>query len=297
MSITNENINEWCKKTFNFVRCENYLDRLLEVYPAELPPPRPLPYQIKNRIIELYNAKNYTELVTLLISLKAHPFPIEHPYASLLRGLNKKDRTIIIGRNPVLVEKLGELLISLGLNNIIKGMERPADINRILGDAFKSWIRRKFVGKHFRVVEESIDLLRCDEGEICMYAGPDEEIGNFMKQYLNLDEPQEGFYNRDVVAHLRGMYIIAEARFLSSYGGSQTRDLENTLRFVERMESISRDAEGRGVKVRGIALLDGITWFNRNYVEMIKKRAIRDRVVMSALFLEEYLLDIFNKGF
>jgi hypothetical protein len=297
MAIIDENINEWCKKTFNFVRSENYLDRLLEIYPAELPPPRPLPYQIKNKIIELYNAKNYTELVALLISLKAHPFPIEHPYASLLRGLNKKDRSVIIGRNPVLVEKLGELLISLGLNNIIKGVERPADINRIIGDAFKSWIRRKFVGKPFRVVEESTNLVRCDEKEICMYAGPDEEIGNFVKQYLNLDEPQEGFYNRDVAVYLRGIYIIAEARFLSSYGGSQTRDLENTLRFVELMESISRDAEDRGVKVKGIALLDGITWFDKRYVKKIKEKTIGDRIVMSALFLEEYLLDIFNKGF
>jgi hypothetical protein len=297
MSITDENINEWCKKTFNFVKDENYLDRLLEVYPAELPPSRPLPHHIKNKIVGLYNAKNYTELVALLIGLKDHPFPIEHPYASLLRGLNEKDRSIIIRRNPVLVEKLGKLLISLGLNNIIKGVERPADINRILGNAFKSWIRREFIGKPFKVVEESTDLLRCDEKEICIYAGPDEEIGSFVKQYLDLDEPQEGFYNRDMVAYLRGMYIIAEARFLSSYGGSQTRDLGNTLRFVELMERISRDAEDRGVKVKGIVLLDGVTWFDKRYVKMIKEKAIGDRIVMSALFLKEYLLDTFNRGF
>jgi len=36
-------------------------------------------------------------------------------------------------------------------------------------------------------------------------------------------------------------------------------------------------------------------WFYSPYVEQIVKRAVNDRVVMSALFLEEYLLDLFKK--
>jgi hypothetical protein len=289
------NANIWSKKTFDFVRNKNYLDELLEIYPAELPPPRSLPNYIKNEIIKLYNAKEYTELILLLISLKDYPFPIEHPYASLLRHLDKEQRIAIIKRNPVLVKKLSEILVSLGLNNIIKGIERPKDINRALGATFKSWIHKKFTDKPFKIVGKN-DLLKCNQEEICIYVGPDKEIANFVKKYLHLSEPEKGFYNRDIIVRIRNTYIIGEARFLSTPGGSQGRDLENTLRFVELMEDISKNVESKGIKVKGIALLDGIAWFYEEYVNKIMDKAIGDRVVMSALFLREYLLSIFNES-
>jgi len=89
------------------------------------------------------------------------------------------------------------------------------------------------------------------------------------------------------------VYVIGEARFLSTPGGSQNRDLDNTLRFVEIMEEIA--ARSMEVKLKGVALLDGIVWFYSPYVKQVVTRAINDRIVMSALFLEEYLLDLFNK--
>ena len=288
-------LNYWTKKTLNLATKGNYLDRLLEIYPAKLPPGRPLPDRIRQIIIDLYQKEKYEELVVLLIDLKDknYPFPIEHPYAALLRHLNREQRDSVIERNPQIVKELADLLVSLGLNNILRGVERPKDINRTLGMAFKTWVNKKFTKTPFRVVNDYTLLLACPNNEICIYAGPDEKIAEFIKLHLGLKEPAERFFCRDIVAKVKGLYVIGEARFLSTPGGSQNRDLDNTLRFVELMEKLTMSTTN--VKVKGIALIDGVVWFYRSYVKRITQRAVNDRVVMSALFLEEYLLDLFNK--
>jgi len=288
-------INLWTLKTLNLARSGNYLDRLLEIYPAELPPERPLPNDIKSQIMNLYQGGKYEDLVVLLISLKDYPFPIEHPYAALLRHLKDSDRKKVLGCNPQVIRTLAEAIASLGLNNIVKGVERPKDINRMLGAKFKEWVNRKFRRQPFNVVGDPNQLLNCGSKEICIYAGTDKMIAEFIKNKLKLREPEEGFFNRDVIAKVRDVYIVGEARFLSTPGGSQTRDLGNVLDFVKKMEEIMRDMREVKVKVKGVALIDGIVWYYGEYIDKVKEVAVGDRVVMSALFLEEYLLDTFNK--
>ena len=286
-------INIWTQKTLDLATKSNYLDKLLEIYPAKLPPSRTLPRDIKNTIIKLYNEKKYVELVILLINLKDinFPFPIEHPYAALLRHLSKRVRPYVIKRNPGIIKELADLVMSLGLDNIVRGVERPKDINRTLGAAFKLWVQKRFSKPPFKIVQDCSYLLKCESNEICIYVGPDEQIAYFIKSYLNLKEPEKGFFDRDIIAKVKDHYIIGEARFLSTPGGSQNRDLDNTLKFVESMEEIA----ARKRDVRAIALLDGVIWFHAPYVRKITRKAIGDRVVMSALFLEEYLLEFFNK--
>jgi len=288
-------LNYWTRKTLDLATNSNYLDRLLEIYPAKLPPGRPLPDNIRQTIVNLYHEGKYEELAVLLINLKDrnYPFPIEHPYAALLRHLGRRQRYSVIKRNPRIIKELADLLVSIGLNNILRGVERPKDINRTLGVAFKTWVNKKFTNPLFRVVNEYTLLPTCSNNEICIYAGPDEKIAEFIKLYLRLKEPSERFFDRDIIAKVKDLYVIGEARFLSTPGGSQSRDLDNTLRFVETMENITRNTTD--VKVKGIALIDGVVWFFSSYVKQIMQRAINDRVVMSALFLEEYLLDLFNK--
>jgi len=288
-------LNPWTWKTLELAQNGNYLDRLLEVYPAELPPERPLPSDIKAMIVDLYQSGRYEDLVILLIGLKDYPFPIEHPYAALLRHLKGSSRKKVINNNPQIIRTLAEATASLGLNNIIRGVERPKDINRMLGAKFKEWVDRKFRRQPFSVVNYPDQLLDCGSSEICIYAGSDVSIAEFVKNRLGLKEPEEGFFNRDVIAKVKDVYVVGEARFLSTPGGSQTRDVRNTLDFVKRMEEISGGM--KGVKVKGIALIDGIVWYYEEYINRVKEVAVGDRVVMSALFLEEYLLDVFKKPF
>lgn len=285
-------MNEWAKKTLNLATEGDYLDKLLEIYPAMLSPERPLPENIKKEINDLYYNRKYKDLVFLLINLKNmnYPFPIEHPYAALLRHLSKTDRQKVIERNPRVIGELANLVASLDLDAIIGGVERSKDINRTLGATFKSWIKDKFTTYPFRIVDDYNKLPRCENKDICIYAGPDEEIAKFIRDYLNLQEPAEGFFDRDLIIKVKGMYIIGEARFMSTPGGSQTRDLDNTLRFIEIMETITSN------NIKAIALLDGIMWFHKPYIKKIKQSAIGDRVVMSALFLKDYLLSFFNSS-
>jgi hypothetical protein len=288
-------VNLWTEKTLKLAEGGDYLDKLLEVYPAELLPERPLPEGIRKEIRDLYVTGKYEDLVIRLLDLR-HPFPIEHPYAALLRHLDRSKRISVIKRNPQIIKVLANLLASLGLNNIIKGIERPKDINRVLGAAFRNWVRNKFIEAPFRIVDESHDLLRCNsDREICIFTGSDIEVGSFIRESLRLEEPRERFFNRDILVNVRNTFILGEARFLSTPGGSQSRDLDNAITFVETMEKISASAKSRGVKIKGIALLDGIVWFYGEYVKTIKRRAVGDVVVMSALFLKEYLLSLFNK--
>jgi hypothetical protein len=282
-------------KTLKLAEEGDYLDKLLEIYPAGLPPERPLPEVIREEIKELYEAGRYEDLVIRLLDLR-HPFPVEHPYAALLRHLDRSQRMSVIKRNPQIIKVLANILASLGLNNIIRGVERPKDINRALGAAFRNWVGNKFARTPFRIVDESYQLLRCSrDKEICIFIGSDVEIGSFVRERLRLEEPRTRFFNRDILVYLRDTFILGEARFLSTPGGSQSRDLDNILSFVEAMEEISAHARNRGIKIKGIALLDGIVWFYGDYVETIIRRAIGDVVVMSALFLEDYLLSFFDK--
>ncbi|MCC6056770.1 MAG: hypothetical protein LM583_08855 [Desulfurococcaceae archaeon] len=295
-------VNLWTMRTLELAEKGDYLDKLLEIYPAELPPDRPLREDIKKEIKNLYEAGKYEDLVIRLLDLE-RPFPVEHPYAALLRHLDKSRRIMVMKRNPQVVKVLADLLASLGLNNIIKGVERPKDINRVLGVVFKNWVKNKFTREPFRIVGGSRNLLRCNtDKEICIFVGSDEEIGSFVREYLESKKLElerlsvsAHFFYRDILINVRGIFILGEARFLSTPGGSQSRDLENTLTFVETMEKISALAKNRGIEIKGIALLDGIVWFYRSYVETIRQRATGDKVVMSALFLEEYLLSFLNK--
>jgi len=288
-------VNLWTMKTLKLAEEGDYLDKLLEIYPAGLPPERPLPEVIREEIKELYEAGRYEDLVIRLLDLR-HPFPVEHPYAALLRHLDRSQRMSVIKRNPQIIKVLANILASLGLNNIIRGVERPKDINRALGAAFRNWVGNKFARTPFRIVDESYQLLRCSrDKEICIFIGSDVEIGSFVRERLRLEEPRTRFFNRDILVYLRDTFILGEARFLSTPGGSQSRDLDNILSFVEAMEEISAHARNRGIKIKGIALLDGIVWFYGDYVETIIRRAIGDVVVMSALFLEDYLLSFFDK--
>jgi hypothetical protein len=285
-------LNRWAERTLRYARSEGYLDALIEIYRVELHPPRHLPDDVKENIRRLYGEGEYHQLINLLLGLRDFPFPVEHPYASLLRSLGEGERDEVMRRNPKLVKSLSEMLRSMGSDSIIGGMERPKDINRGLGSAFKSWIKREFNTEPFRLVERGADLLGCGGDHICIYVGSDVTIAKFARQQLHLEEPEEEFYNRDIIARVGNTYIIGEARFLSTPGGSQNRDVRNTLGFVERMEEIGRSARGRGVEVRGIALMDGIIWLHNSYMNLIRSSATGDRVVMSALFLKEYLSDL-----
>jgi len=278
-------MNEWTQKTLNLVKTRPYLDMLMNIYPATLTARELLPKDILQLIVSLYKQNKRKELVELLLDLKAYPFPIEHPYASLLRHLNKTVRKQVLLNNPKLIEILSNLLFNLGLDKILSGIQRPPDINRQMGPAFQNWLKGFFSQKHYAIFSK--DLSTCPEDKICFLDGRDEEIGCYITRNLGITMENEKF-ERDLLVRVGNIYVVGEARFLSTPGGSQTRDLDKTITFVEKVMELGRE------DFIAIALIDGIVWYHRPYVNEILKRAKDNIVIMSALLLEDFLLHIFE---
>ncbi|MEM2499650.1 MAG: hypothetical protein QW168_06405 [Sulfolobales archaeon] len=293
-----EEVNKYTQKSIELARSGNYLDRIIDVYPAKLPPERPIPADIMESIQELYEQGKYRDIALLLLNLKDHPFPVEHPYASLLRHLRQEDRLEILDKNPRLLEELVSVIRELGVEGIIRGVKRPKDINRMLGYAFKSWIKKKFATRPFKVVNDPYELSTCDRYSICLYVDSDKKISEFAVKKLLLIERDDvmdhyrRLFRRDILVRVRDKYVIGEARFLSTPGGSQGRDLQNILGFIERSEEANTKDN---IKLYGIAIVDGIVWFYKEYLDAIIKVAKGNRIVLSALLLKDFLLDIFNQ--
>lgn len=277
--------NKWVKESLRLAIERNYLDRLIEIYPP-IPTARdPLPEEIRTRIRELYEGRKMKELIVTILDVKrkyGYPFPIEHPYAALLGDLNPELRDKIIKLNPNVVETLSKILLDMGVNGIIRGMERPPDINRQLGHAFQQWLRRKFSDKSKFIFLK--DLNYCPKDKICFFDGKDTAINKYVRTKLGIKAGDISF-RRDVLVRVKDKIIIAEARFLSTSGGSQTRDINNTIEFIRKVQDLEID------NFVAIGLLDGIVWLNPSYRRMME--SLDDNItVMSALLFDKFLEEL-----
>lgn len=259
-------MNHWVEASIKLARSPGYLDKLAAIYPSVPTQRAKLPTSIKRRIEELRGKNNEAELITLLVNLDSHPFPFEHPYVSLLRAMPN-----LIKQNPIVVGHIGDILTGLGTNGIIKGCERPPDLNRQMGHSFQSWLKRYFPSKGYKFLDEY--HFGTYDGKAFLNAG-DKRLTAYANKYLGCKITR----NRDMLAKINGKYIIAEARFLSSGGGSQSRDVRETIGFV-------KDKIGRPIKM---AIIDGMPWFDDDMLNVIKTLD-EDEVGLSALLLEDYL--------
>ena len=259
-------MNTWVKASIDLANSAGYLDNLTEIYPSVPTEREPLPEVIKEQITELQGKENKGNLIALLVGLRRHPFPIEHPYVSLLRFMPD-----LIRLNPVVVRDIANILANLGVEGIINGCERPPDLNRQMGHSFQSWLKRYFPPKGYKFLDEY--SFGTYDGN-CFLSGGDKRLTAYANKYLGCRIPR----NRDMLAKINGRYVIAEARFLSSGGGSQSRDVRETIGFV-------KDKTGNAMR---IAVVDGMPWFDEDMLGVIKTLN-DDEVGLSALLLDDFL--------
>lgn len=259
-------MNKWIKASIELANSPRYLDKLTEIYPSVPTERAPLPPSVKGQIGELQEPKSEAELIDLLIHLRSHPFPFEHPYVSILRAMPN-----LIKQNPVVVRDIGNILRKLGTKGIINGCERPPDLNRQMGHSFRNWLKRKFQPKGYRFLDEY--TFSTYDGNAFLNCG-DKKISAYANSHLGCNINR----GRDLLAKVNGKYTIGEARFLSSGGGSQSRDVRETINFV-------KDKIGR---VKKIAVIDGMPWFDADMLGVIKTLD-NDEVGLSALLLDDFL--------
>jgi len=261
-------MNEWVGRSVEIANSQGYLDKLSQIYPSTPLPRRPLNGQVKKDIISLHESSEAKELVKLLLKLTkyGHPFPIEHPYASIFRQKPK-----LIQQNPKTFEKLGEIILSMSVEDVIRGCERPIDINRVMGQAFHNWLRQYFPKHGIPILPER--QFNSYNGR-AFFDGKNARILNYVNQRLKLSLER----GRDFLFKVGNKFVIGEARFLSTSGGSQTRDIIETREFIRSMKG----------QIIAVGVLDGIVWFNRRYVRLLSELK-EDEPALTVLLLKDFL--------
>lgn len=259
-------MNKWVEKSIEVANAPRYLDSLTEIYPATPSPHRPLSRVVKRRIKALCEEGESFKLLMLMLELEGHPFPIEHPYVSLFRRNPE-----LIDQNPEVVGQIGHILLSLGDEGVIRGCERPPDLNRQIGPAFQNWLRSYFSQRGFAFLSEL---------EFEKYQGKAflDARNARVSRYANTKLGCQLTRGRDFLAKVRGKFVIGEARFLSTSGGSQSRDVRETVGFV-------KDKAGNAIRV---AVLDGMVWFDTAMLAVVQNLG-DDEPALSALLLEDFL--------
>lgn len=260
-------MNYWTKLSIDFANQRNYLDELFQVYPTIPEGIRDIDSEKWTNIENAFNERdNYLLLKELL---KLDLFPLKDSYIAYL----KQDYTSI-SRNPQTINRICGRLYEMGLTKIFEKCSEPKETNRQIGPMFGNWLKKKSIG----IDPVSIDEFR-NTNINAILGGTDVDKMNFAKTHLN--------YNRnkglDLVARFNGKYVIGEAKFLSSDGGSQNSDFEDAISTIE-----SKDTNA--IKV---AILDGILYIPSNKkMHKFITNPYKDYNIMSSLVLRDFLYQL-----
>lgn len=262
-------MNDWVKRSIGIAGSKGYLDSLSRIYPAELPHRRPLNSEQRERIQQLHKKQNWRELLRFLLALidEGHPFPFEHPYASIFY-----QHPQLIEKNPQVVRLLGKILLSKNTDEIIRGVERPPDLNRLYGVAFRKWLRETLPSRGYKLLKLE-KIKDCEEP--ALLEGADKIVRRYVKTILKFDPG-----GRDFLIKIGETHIVGEARFLTRGGGSQNRDIREALTFVRKFK--------KRPKFTSIAILDGVAWFDNTYLKQLKALK-KDEPALTALLLGDFL--------
>ena len=261
-------MNKWVRRSLEIANSPGYLDRLSDIYPADVLPRRSLPVNVKNVIRKFHSEQDSLNLLIKLFELteQGYPFPIEHPYASLFRQKRK-----LMEKNPIIVRKLVDIILSMDTDEIIRGIERPIDLNRVMGQAFYNWLQTYFPNKGIPILPE--DKFQ-EMNDRCFLDARNSKIQGFVNNILGYSLER----GRDFLFKYGDKFVIGESRFLSTAGGSQTRDLIETIGFIKTFKG----------KFSAVGVLDGIIWYSRSYVNRLSELG-SDEPAISVLLLDEFL--------
>ena len=254
-------MNPWIRRSIELAENSDYLDQLASIY--ELPTGvlrRPLPPTDRVEVDRLLNEQDFVGLIRL--SLRLECFPFQEPYVGSFRA-----DIAAIDRNPRTVRRIAETLRGMRREDIIEGLEKPKQINRMLGNLFRRFVIRlpfpKLQANEF-ITSEGISIL----------TGGDAALKDFCNCTLGCNLPK----GPDLVAKTPAGYVIGEAKFITTKGGNQDKS------FREVIESFLPSAEGTALR---IGVLDGVVWLEHGGLYGTI-RAVEHHV-LSALVLQEFL--------
>ncbi|MCB5245822.1 MAG: hypothetical protein WC179_01165 [Candidatus Cloacimonadaceae bacterium] len=253
-------MNEWIKKSIDLANSPHYLDNLHNIYPISEETWRPIPIETKKTLEAAFSSDDNVALLIEL--LKLPKFPVNDPYVAFLRKNPK-----FITYNPATVNRIAQKVRSIGFKAMIEDIEEPKSSSRSMGILFKTWLKK--IGYPFFQESEFEKY-----NGVAFLEGGDKKLKDFANNKLGF-KLDKGL---DIVAKVKGQYIIGEAKFLTDYGGSQNASFEDAMRLLAAKG-------GRAIK---IAILDGVVWIN-NKSKMFRKISELNEIALSALLLKEFL--------
>lgn len=262
------NLNFWMEQSIEFANQGNYLDELFKVYPTIPEGMREIAEDTWENIENAFHKGEKRQLIELLLSLEL--FPIKDSYVAFL----KRDRSAI-DRNPETINRLYGRLCELGINRIWEKCTDPKETNRQMGNRFWQWLRKDAIG--VPLISDIKDFISTKNNAILNAS--DAGMKSFAQEYLNYQRNK----GLDFVAKFNGQYIIAEAKFLTDFGGHQNVQFNDAIGLLET----------EGVEAIKIAILDGVLYIKGNN-KMYKTitREYSEENIMSALVLRDFLYQV-----
>lgn len=261
-------MNTFLRRSIELANQRNYLDKLYAVYPSSVNAVRCLDSTKWGRVEGAYKNRDRANLITSLLELDL--FPIKDSYIAYLR----RDRSSI-ERNPRTIRRLSSYLFDMGIDEIYEKCSQPKEANRQIGPMFKSWVAQGNLEFPLMNLHEFTNSDMAKDSILC---GSDKEMKDFASEVLDYKRDK----GLDFVARVNGKYLIAEAKFLTDYGGHQDAQL---------LDALSTLDEKVGNNVLTAAILDGVCFIesgNKMYSTITSER-YKNKNIFSALYLRDFL--------
>jgi hypothetical protein len=264
-------MNFWTQRSIELANQRDYLDQLYRVYPTSPNLCREMPDDLYSKLLDAYNSKNHSELVKQL--LKWDKFPIKDSYVAYLR----RDSNAL-ERNPQTARRIAGTILEMPFDEVMDKCKEPKESNRQIGPMFKNWIASKTIG--LNVYCSPNDILSNSSGILNI---SDDAMKQFAIEYLGYTHDK----GLDFIGKNNGKYIIAEAKFLTDYGGHQTAQFNDA---ILTLDSFIDDTNVKENVIK-IAILDGVLYIPSNQAmhRNIKKH---DAPILSSLLLRDYLYSV-----
>ncbi len=260
-------MNYWLNLSIEYANQRNYLDDLFQVYPTIPEGLRDIDSKIWDGVVDAFNHEDNISLIDSLLRLEL--FPIKDSYVAYL----KRDRSALY-RNPATISRLCGRLYEMGIEKIYERSSEPKETNRQIGPMFRNWIRRKSLGILPVGIDEFIST-----SENSILEASDTASMEFAEEYLGY-KINKGL---DFIARFNGKYIIAEAKFLTDFGGHQNAQFRDAIPLLEQTD----------LDAIPVAILDGVLYISgRNKMHKQITSELRHHNIMSALVLREFLYQV-----
>lgn len=260
-------MNNWIKLSIEYANQRSYLDDLFQVYPTIPEGIRDIDNELWKGIEKAFENKN--NVVLLENILKLDLFPLKDSYVAYL----KRDKKAL-KRNPATAARLCGRLYEMGLDEIFSRSSEPKETNRQIGPLFRRWLNKKSLG----IQPVKMDKFLVTKENAILDAG-DAEMMAFAKEHLNYKHNK----GLDFIGRFNGKYVIAEAKFLTDFGGHQNAQFNDAI----------ATTKAKNVKAIKVAILDGVLYIkgkNKMYKDITHK--LKNENIMSSLVFREFLYQI-----